>query len=271
MVRPHGAATLANLRRNAGADPGRARRWRPARDALWEMLDDCVGDGARVGVVGAGNGDDVPLTRLAARCDSLELLDLDSGASRRAVRREAPPLRGRLNVARADVTDGAADRIVQAALDGAEPERPLAPESPLPGAPYDVLVGDLLYSQLLYPGLLDAGLAQDAIGDCLQRFGQPLTDSVVARLHASAPNGVVLHVHDPLAWWDGHEQPVTLDEILAAPDAEHALALAALGHPPTGCEPRLSLAALGLEPRGTRLWQWPFQAGVDYLVCATLA
>jgi hypothetical protein len=271
MLRPHGAATLANLRRNAGADPGRAQRWRPARDALWEVLDGCVGDGARIAVVGAGNADDLPLTRLAARCASIDLLDLDPGAARRAIRREEPPLRDRLRAVRADISDGAADRIVRAALEHAEPERPLAPASPLPGAPYDLVVGDLLYSQLLYPGLLDAGIEEDAIGECLQRHGQPLTDSVVARLHASAPHGPVLHVHDPLAWWDGHEQPVTLDEILAAPDSAHALALAARGRPPTGCDPRVSLAALGREPRETRLWHWPFQAGVDYLVCATLA
>jgi hypothetical protein len=271
MLRPHGAATLANLRRNAGADPGRSQRWRPARDALWEMLAAIVGDGARVAVVGAGNADDLPLTRLAARCGSLDLLDLDAGAARRAIRGERPAVRSRLRAVRADVTGGAADRIVQAALVRGEPERPLAPPSPLPGAPYDAIVGDLLYSQLLYPGLLDAGLAQDAIGDCLQRHGQQLTDSVVARLHASAPRGVVLHVHDPLAWWDGHEQPVTLGEILAEQDSEQALALVARGTPPTGCDPRLSLATLGREARQTRLWHWPFQAGVDYLVCATLA
>lgn len=46
------------------------------------------------------------------------------------------------------------------------------------------------------------------------------------RLHASAPQGHVIHVHDPLAWWPGHSQPVRLDEILAVADAgDHDVAI----------------------------------------------
>jgi hypothetical protein len=84
----------------------------------------------------------------------------------------------------------------------------------------------------------------------------------------------VVHVHDPIAWWDGHEQPVALEEILAAatgPDPEAALALAARGVGPHESDPRAALADLGLSPTATALWRWPFAPGVDYLACATLA
>ena len=93
---------------------------------------------------------------------------------------------------------------------------------------------------------------------------------MVARLHASAP--LVVHVHDPLAWWDGHEQPVSLEEILDLAESdgpEAALALAARGSGPHESDPRAALAALGLTPTATALWHWPFTDGVDYLACAT--
>ncbi len=104
------------------------------------------------------------------------------------------------------------------------------------------------------------------------RHAPALTRAVVARLHASAPR--VVHVHDPIAWWDGHEQPVALEEILAVAGhdgPEAALALAARGVGPRESDPRAALADLGLSPAATALWRWPFAPGVDYLACATLA
>jgi hypothetical protein len=97
--------------------------------------------------------------------------------------------------------------------------------------------------------------------------------SVVRRLHASAaPGGVVVHVHDPLGWWDDHVQPVTLEEVLAAAaeGAEEALALVARGHGPSACDPRAIVVEAGIEPVETVFWRWPFQDGVDYLACATV-
>ena len=92
-----------------------------------------------------------------------------------------------------------------------------APPTPLGKGGYDVVVGDLLYSQLLYPALRDTTLPRERIGVVLARIDRPLVASVVRRLHASVvPGGVVVHVHDPLGWWDDHVQPVSLDEILAA-------------------------------------------------------
>ena len=134
------------------------------------------------------------------------------------------------------------------------------------------MIGDLLYSQLLYPALRDSPLQPERVGVVLARIDRPLVTSVVRRLHASAPGGVVVHVHDPLGWWAGHPQRVTLEEILeaAAADTDAALALVARGHGPSACDPRAISLELGCEPVATALWRWPFQDGVDYLACATV-
>jgi hypothetical protein len=82
----------------------------------------------------------------------------------------------------------------------------------------------------------------------------------------------VVHIHDPLGWWDDHVQPVSLDEILtaAAADVEAALELVARGHGPTACDPRAIALEAGIPLVETALWRWPFQRGVEYLACATV-
>jgi hypothetical protein len=265
-----GPASRANAQRNARADPARLERWRPARDALWGLLERYVAAGSRVAVVGAGNGHDVPLVRLAARVGQLDLIDLDARAARRARERVPAELRGRVAVRREDVTAGVADALVRSVAAGDLPEPREAPA--LPVGAYDVVIGDVLYSQLLYPALRDARLPRERISLVLARIDRPLVASVVRRLHLSAPGGAVVHLHDPLGWWAGHPQPVTLAEILAAAarDIDAALALVARGHGPSACDPRAAAAAQGCEPVETALWRWPFQDGVDYLVCATV-
>ncbi|HKZ13258.1 MAG TPA: hypothetical protein VJL81_05370, partial [Solirubrobacterales bacterium] len=62
-----GPSLVANAGRNAGAEPGRRRRWGRARDALWRFVDPHLDPGMRVAVLGAGNADDLPLRRIAAR------------------------------------------------------------------------------------------------------------------------------------------------------------------------------------------------------------
>jgi len=107
----------------------------------------------------------------------------------------------------------------------------------------------------------------------LARIDRPLVASVVRRLHASVvPGGVVVHVHDPLGWWDDHVQPVSLREILTAgaTDAEAALELVARGHGPSACDPRAIALEAGVPLLETTFWRWPFQRGVDYLACATV-
>jgi hypothetical protein len=303
---------VANASRNARAEFGRRRRWRPARDALWDFVGPWIEDGARVAIVGAGNGDDLPLRRIARRAGSVTLIDLDPLATRGARRRLGRAERAKVHVIGHDVTEGAADAIVLAALRGEGPERdseirsaptleasahgvttgpgssvltaspaadlphltanPDAERRPLPGAPYDLVIGDLFYSQLLYPALVDLGVDPDRRAETLRRHAPSLTRAAVARLHASAPR--VAHIHDPIAWWDGHEQPVALAEILATASAEGpdaALDLTAHGIGPRESDPRAALADLDLTPTATALWRWPFAPGVDYLACATIA
>ncbi|WP_210496065.1 hypothetical protein [Patulibacter sp. SYSU D01012] len=265
-------ARLANAARNAQASSGRFARWHGARAALWRLLERHVADGARVAVVGAGNAHDVPLGRLGRRAGAVDLVDLDV----RAVRPAAERAGRRVRFVVEDVTLGAADALVRRASGEAVPAPDLAALAPTPvaRAPYDVAVADLCLTQLLYPALRDAGLTSRAVGEALERDGQPLTDAVAARLHASTPGGLVVYVHDLLGWWRGHPQPFPLDAVLEraagdGPDA--ALALAATGTVPRGCDPRTALVRAGAQVVDTAFWRWPFAPGVDYLVCATVA
>jgi len=208
-------ARVANASRNAGAELDRHRRWAPARDALWDFLAPWLDKGARVAIVGAGNGDDLPLRRIARRAGEVVLVDIDPRAAQGARRRLRRAERRQVAVVGHDVTCGAADRVALVALregevDSADsvatamaPPAPrsddmepgsdrhawLAPEPdlPLPGAPYDLVVGDLLYSQLLYPALLDLGVDPDRRADTLARHAPHLTRVVVAYLDLRDP------------------------------------------------------------------------------------
>ena len=271
-ISARGPASLANTRRNARGTAARFERWAPARDALWAVLDRHVPAGARVAVAGAGNGDDVPLARLAGRATHVDLIDLDARAARAARGRLHGRQRDGVAVVRQDVTEGIADKLVRSAVDGNLPAPLEAPPEPIGSGGYDVVIGDLLYSQLLYPALRDSVLQPERVGVVLARIDRPLVASVVRRLHVSAPGGTVVHVHDPLGWWAGHPQRVTLEEILeaAASDTDAALELVARGHGPSACDPRAIALELGCDPIETALWRWPFQEGVDYLACATV-
>jgi SAM-dependent methyltransferase len=273
IVMGGGPASRANAQRNARGTPARLERWTPARDALWAVLDRYVADGARVAVVGAGNGHDVPLRRLAGRAARVDLIDLDARAARAARGRLPGDLRGHVEVVREDVTAGVADELVRKAAAGAIPDVREAPAMPLGAGRYDVVVGDLLYSQLLYPALRDSALPRERVGVVLARIDRPLVASVVRRLHLSAPGGVVVHVHDPLGWWADHPQPVALEAILAAAQAGDLAAaheLVAQGRGPTACDPLAIALEAGIEPVETVFWRWPFQEGVDYLARATV-
>ena len=222
-------------------------------------------------IVGAGNGDDLPLRRLARRVARLDLIDLDANALSHA-RRRMLPWTPRVHTLTEDVTGGHADEIVKSAQQARSPVG-RSPTGPIGTIPYDVVISDLLATQLLYPALRDSGLGHDAIDETLTRAGQPLTEAVVARLHASTPNGIVIHIHDLLGWWHGHPQPATIKMLLdlAASDPEAAVALAADSKQPYGCDPRLASTQLGATIVETAFWRWPFAPGTDYLVCATVA
>lgn len=261
----------ANRRRNDEASWWRTPRWRDSRRQLWNLLDRRVAHGARVAVVGAGNGHDLPVRRLASRAAELWLFDLDSAALHRAKQRVRSS-RGRVIAHELDITLGGADAIVTAAVEQREPSAGDA-IVPLPGAPFDVVIADLLYTQLLYPALADSGLPTAAIDECLTRHGQRLTEQVVDSLHASAPRGIVVHVHDLLGRWRGHRQPVSLTDVLTASrsDPNAALELASQGNQPRGCDPRSAVTSRGAEILETSMWVWPFAPAVEYLVCATVA
>lgn len=264
-------ATAANLARNALGGGERARRWGPARDAAWRLLERYVGCDARVAVVGAGNGDDLPLDRLASRARELDLFDLDPAALRRARRRCPPDVRGRVRLRRCEVTAGAANRIAHAVRLGQLPRRTSVPPAGFGEGEYDVVIGDLFYSQLLYPALRDAGVPHPRTRQALAEDGPGLTDAVVAQMHASArPGGRIVHLHDIVGWWDGHPQPVSLEEILAQDRLEDAFALIARCRQPVGADPRESALRLGARVLDTALWEWPFGPGAGYLVCTTV-
>jgi hypothetical protein len=264
----------ANASNNAKGDAARRRRWRPARAAAWALLGGLATPGARVAVAGAGNGDDLPLVRLARRAGRLDLLDLDPvalRATRRRVAAQAGPRRGRaVHAVIEDLTGGAADAIVAAAPGPVAGGAPAVPSAPVGDGPYDVVIADLVLSQLLYPGLRARDLSGGEIDAVLLRDGQRVTDGVVARLHAAAPAGVVVVLHDLLGWWDGHPQPFALEEVLAlaAHDPATALRRARGGSLPYGCDPWLATRRAGARVHATRFWRWPFAPGADYLVCA---
>ncbi|HET9104151.1 MAG TPA: hypothetical protein VFN55_12435 [Solirubrobacteraceae bacterium] len=235
------------------------------------MLERHVGSGARVAVIGAGHGNDLPLDRLAARAGTVDLLDLDRRALRRARSSCRAELRCRVRIVACDVTAGAADRITRAVCLGRPPRSSGRAPGPLAGGGYDVVIGDLLYSQLLYPALLDAGVGAARTRQALARLGPGLTDAVVSRMHASArPGGRVVHLHDAVGWWAGHEQPVGVGVILAQERLDDALALISTCRQPVGADPRESARRLGAKPIETALWEWPFAADARYLVCATV-
>ncbi len=270
--RARAPASAANIARNARAEIGRHRRWAPARHALWQTLRPYLPAGARVAILGAGNGDTIPLDRIAERAAEVALIDLDEPAIRAARRHQPRGRRRRITTITHEITNGAADAIAAAAAARQVPDPPVVPEAPLPGAPYDLVIGDLLYSQLLYPALIDLDVPTAHSRALVGRYAPALTQAIVARLETSAPNGTVVHVHDPIAWWPGHPQPVTLDLILelSESDPEAALTAAARGTGPRHSDPRGALRALSIPIRATTIWHWPFAPSVDYLACATL-
>ncbi len=223
-------------------------------------------------MVGAGNGDDVPVEELTRRCRRLDLVDIDGGAMFVA-RRRAHLHRRRVRLSVSDITEGGADRAIRAALSGEDATWSTTPVRGLPGGPYDVVLSDLLYTQLLFPALLDSGLPGHQRASTLAAIGPQITEHVVRRLHASTPHGIVVHLHDLLGWWPGHPQPFTIDEVLrlAEQSPSEALALADSGRTPIGTDPRPALDALGAEIIDTAMWRWPFAEHVDYLVVATVA
>jgi hypothetical protein len=95
-------ARIANTARNARAEIDRHSRWAPARVAVWQLVKPLLCSSMRVAILGAGNGDDLPLYELAEHVQELSLIDLDPGASRHARRCQPRRLRSRIDVVEHD-------------------------------------------------------------------------------------------------------------------------------------------------------------------------
>ncbi len=271
---PNDGALAANARRNARGGAARLWRWRGTRDAAWVLLDRHVERGATVAVVGAGNGHDLPLRRLGRRAGRLDLIDLDVDALRRT-RRRLRLLGVRADTIAQDVTHGEADVVIRTVVGQRAPRRgrPSVAAAPIGRPPYDVVIADQFLSQLLYPALSDANVGGRIVGAALRTYGQRLTNAVVAGLAAAAPGGLLICIEDVLGWWDGREQPFSVDDVLAAADIDpdRAMELVQRGKPARGCDGRAALAAAGAPIVDRMFWHWPFTPGTDYLVCASVA
>jgi hypothetical protein len=271
---PARRALAANARRNSAAGPNRLWRWRDTRAAAWTLLERHVGPGAAVAVIGAGNGHDLPLRRLGRRAGRLDLIDMDVRALHRTRRRLL--LSGvRAGLIAQDVTHGTADVVIGDVV-ARRPVR-LSPAGaaarPIGRPPYDVVIADQFLSQLLYPALSDSQISPREVGAAVRAHGQTVTNTVIAGLAASAPGGLLICIEDVLRWGVDHHQPFTIDEVLAAAEAdpERALELVQRGKQPRGCNGRLALGLVGAQVIDRTFWRWPFAPGTDYLVCATVA
>jgi hypothetical protein len=110
------------------------------------------------------------------------LIDLDTHAVKAGRRRLPRHVRPRVTVIGHDVTHGAADTIAAAAGRADVPVLPVIPESPLPGAPYDLVIGD--------PDPLDRRAAAD-LSPGRTGGARPRSAGLVAR----APTDRVLGAH----------------------------------------------------------------------------
>lgn len=261
-------ARTANLTNNAMYQDQRLGRWASVRDSLWRLVDPLLHDGARVALVGGGSCDDVPLARILQRAAHVDLIDFDTTSTDRALGRVTTAERDRITVVEHDVTGGSADQVLRAVRD----ELPLPDALPLPydalgAGEYDLVVGDMLYTQLLHAGLIALEVFGERQRELMRRYDPPLVNALVQRIQASlAPGGHAVHVHDLACWATGHDQPLTLEEVLEDPFwtwtklRRH-----------DDCDPHLVLGRLGADVIESAWWGWPFEPNKQFLVRATVA
>lgn len=257
----------ANSANNAMYQPLRLERWSEVRDRLWQLVDPLLQPGARVALVGGGSCDDVPLLRILDRAGSVDLLDFDAASTERALGRVSDGQRERVRVEQVDVTDGCADEVLRAVRD----DTPLPDALPLPYGPlgtgeYDLVVGDMLYTQLLHAGLIALGVVGERQHELMRRYDPHFTSSLVQRIQASLRvGGHAVHVHDLACWATGHDQPLTIEEVLEDPFwtwtrlRRH-----------DNCDPHLALGRLGADVVDSAWWRWPFEPNKTFLVRATV-
>lgn len=262
------AAARANTRNNRRRADGRRHAWTGVRDALWGLVDDFVAPGARVLLVGAGNADDLPLTRIAARAAEVVLVDVDADACHDAVRRTQRLRHDMVRVVHEDVTEGLADAVLVAAAGGCSPSRMVGGGSvrPVAGGGFDLAIGGLLYTQLLQAGLAELRLPALQERSIMERWEPVLTAALVRRLHASVSGGRVAHIHDLACWSPAHEQEVTLEWVLEDP-----MRRARKLRRQDTSDPMRAVAHSGLVIERSAWWTWPASSVHRYLVRGIVA
>jgi SAM-dependent methyltransferase len=265
---PELTTQLANARNNARFQELRLDRWHATRDAMWALLAPHLTQGARTLIVGAGNGDDLPLARIAARAGAVLLVDIDPESAERAMARLPEPLRARVEFLELDVTDGGAQVVVDAITDGREPPFRLElPTDAIAGGAFDVVLADMLFTQLLQPALVQLGLSGPEQVRLMRAYDGQLTEALVQRLQRSAAaGGVVMHVHDVACWSSSHPQPMELDAALENPDHSWGKL-----RRHDACDPQLTLERLGVRVLDRAWWRWPFEPKKQFLVRGTIA
>ena len=270
-------ARFPRRRRTRRATPPRGPTagslWVTAQGACWELLDPLIAPGAIVGIVGAGNCDDLPLTRIAERARPRRPARPRPGGLPRRHRARATdrahedpgPGGRRQRRPRRPHLGGGRGRSRRRSADGPTGARSAT-------GPYDVVIGDLFYSQLLYPGLRNAGVPDERIMLALANYGPALTGLVVsactrARPTASSSTSTTRRLVGR------HAQPFTLDHVLAVagPVGRRGAGAAPDRLGPGGHESSFRPGALGIPILRTSFWRWPFGHGTDYLACATVA
>ena len=258
----------ANARNNARFQELRLDRWRATRDAMWALLGPRITEDVRMLIVGAGNGDDLPLVRIAEQAGEVLLVDIDPDAAERALARLPAQTQGRVEFLELDVTGGGAQEIVGAITAGREPpSRVDLPTDAIAGGGFDVVLADMLFTQLLQPSLVQLGLSGADQVQLMRRFDGPLTEALVQRLQRSAAaDGVVMHVHDVACWSRSHPQPMELAAALDDPDRSWGRL-----RRHDACDPQLALERLGVRVLERAWWQWPFEPNKQFLVRGTIA
>ncbi|MBC7645298.1 MAG: class I SAM-dependent methyltransferase [Thermoleophilia bacterium] len=261
-------ALSANTSNNAQYQNLRLKRWAGVRDELWQLIAPYLEADARVLIVGAGNGDDLPLRRIAARTRELVLADIDRAAAERAQQRLARRMRSRVTFQDEDMTAGGAQAIVTALTGGAAAPATLElPDGVIAGGGFDLVLGDMLYTQLLQPALIKLQLTASDRTKYMRRYDPQLTTSLVQRLQRStSASGVAIHVHDLACWSATHTQPMPLDEALLNADTNWARLMR---H--DACDPQLTLERLAVRTIDRAWWRWPFEPNKQFLVRACVA
>lgn len=261
-------AHSANVANNARFQELRLERWTATRDAMWQLIEPHLPEGARVLVVGAGNADDLPLHRMAGRAAEVTLVDIDVDAAERARTRIPGAVRSRITVREHDVTGGVANDLVADIARGVEPPRVVHPPTDaIAGGAFDLVLGDMLYTQLLQPALVQLGLPGAEQVAHMRAYDRQLTEALVQRLQRSAaPHGRVVHVHDVACWSSAHAQPMELADALVDPERHWARM-----RRHDACDPQLTLERLQVLTVDRAWWEWAFEPNKRFIARGTVA